>query len=79
MRAGVRPLGEVLSYGMVAGPDTCLLTQPSRSTLQALAKIGKQVSDVDLFEFNEAFATVGLGSMDDLGLTDDVVHRHMAV
>jgi acetyl-CoA C-acetyltransferase len=73
-RTGVRPLGEVLSYGMVAGPDTCLLTQPSRSTLQALGKIGKQVSDIDLFEFNEAFAAVALGSMDHLGLSDDVVN-----
>jgi acetyl-CoA C-acetyltransferase len=73
-RAGVTPLGEILSYGMVAGPDTCLLTQPSRSTVRALDKIGRKVSDVDLFEFNEAFAAVGLGSIDELGLPDDVVN-----
>jgi acetyl-CoA C-acetyltransferase len=73
-RAGVAPLGEVLSYGMVAGPDTCLLTQPSRATLKALARIGKGVGDVDLFEFNEAFAAVALGAMDELGITDEIVN-----
>jgi acetyl-CoA C-acetyltransferase len=73
-RFGVTPLGEVVSYGQVAGPDASLLTQPSRSTLQALDKAGKKVSDVDLFEFNEAFAAVGLASMDDLGITDEVTN-----
>ena len=37
-RHGVEPLGRVVSYGMVAGPDTCLMTQPSRSTRKALEK-----------------------------------------
>jgi acetyl-CoA C-acetyltransferase len=73
-RAGVAPLGEVVSYGMVAGPDTCLLTQPSRSTMKALDKVGVTLGSVDLFEFNEAFAAVGLGSMDELGLSADVVN-----
>jgi acetyl-CoA C-acetyltransferase len=71
-RNGVTPLGEVVSYGQVAGPDPSLLTQPSRSTNQALERAGMTVSDVDLFEFNEAFAAVGLASMDDLGITDEV-------
>ncbi|NNN15870.1 MAG: acetyl-CoA C-acetyltransferase [Acidimicrobiaceae bacterium] len=71
---GVDPLGEVLSYGQVAGPDASLLTQPSRSILSALSKIGKQVTDVDLFEMNEAFAAVALASMDDLGISDDIVN-----
>ena len=73
-RYGVVPLGEVVSYGMVAGPDTCLLTQPSRSTVKALDKGGLGVSDVDLFEFNEAFAAVALGSIDELSLPSDVVN-----
>ena len=71
---GVTPIGEVVSYGQVAGPDTSLLTQPSRSTKQALDRVGLSVADVDLFEFNEAFAAVGLASMDDLGLSEDVVN-----
>ncbi|MFP5327334.1 MAG: acetyl-CoA C-acetyltransferase [Acidimicrobiia bacterium] len=71
---GVQPLGEVVSYGQVAGPDPSLLTQPSRASVQALDRAGLKVSDVDLFEFNEAFAAVGLASMDDLGLTDENVN-----
>src|SRR5437764_4054857 len=71
---GVTPLGEVVSYGQVAGPDPSLLTQPSRSTKQALDNAGKKLSDVSLFEFNEAFAAVGLASMDELGLSDDIVN-----
>ena len=35
---------------------------------------GKALSDVDLFEINEAFAAVGIASMDDLGITDEVVN-----
>jgi acetyl-CoA C-acetyltransferase len=58
----------------VAGPDPSLLTQPSRAIFTALALAGKAVEDVDLFELNEAFAAVGLASMDDLGITDDVVN-----
>jgi acetyl-CoA C-acetyltransferase len=71
---GVTPLGEVVSYGQVAGPDTSLLTQPSRASKQALDKAGITVDDVDLWEFNEAFAAVGIASMADLGLADDVVN-----
>ncbi|MDA8048109.1 MAG: acetyl-CoA C-acetyltransferase [Actinomycetota bacterium] len=74
-RAGVAPLGTVVGYGMVAGPeDTCLMTQPSRSTIKALAKADLSVEDVSLFEFNEAFAAVALASIDDLGLSADVVN-----
>ncbi len=71
---GIAPLAELLSFGMVAGPDPSLLTQPSRSINKALGKAGLKVSDVDLFELNEAFAAVGLASMRDLGINDDVVN-----
>jgi acetyl-CoA C-acetyltransferase len=74
-RLEVEPLGTVVSYGMVAGPEnTCLMTQPSRSTLKALAKTDLAVKDISLFEFNEAFAAVSLASIDDLGLSADVVN-----
>jgi acetyl-CoA C-acetyltransferase len=73
-RRGVSPLGEVVSYGQVAGPDASLLTQPSRAINQALEKAGKSVSDLGLIEINEAFAAVGLASMDDLGITDENVN-----
>jgi acetyl-CoA C-acetyltransferase len=74
-RCGATPLGTVVSYGMVAGPDnTCLMTQPSRSSLKALSKVGLSVSDVSRFEFNEAFAAVALASIDDLGISSDIVN-----
>ena len=41
---------------MVAGPDTSLLTQPSRAIKRALEPIDKTVADLDLVELNEAFA-----------------------
>ncbi|MDQ1439673.1 MAG: acetyl-CoA C-acetyltransferase [Acidimicrobiaceae bacterium] len=69
---GVTPLGEFVSFGQVAGPDPSLLTQPSRASKQALDKAGIAVGDVDLFEFNEAFAAVGLASMADLGISDEI-------
>ncbi|MFM8847571.1 MAG: acetyl-CoA C-acetyltransferase [Actinomycetota bacterium] len=72
---GVKPLGRILSYGMVAGPDNAsLLTQPSRAILKALDKVGMKVGDVNLFELNEAFAAVGIAAMADLGISDDVVN-----
>jgi acetyl-CoA C-acetyltransferase len=72
---GVKPLGEVVSYGMVAGPDNAsLLHQPSRSILKALDRAGMKVGDVDLFELNEAFAAVGLASMKELGITDEITN-----
>jgi len=74
-RRGVKPLGEFVSYGMVAGPDNAsLLHQPSRSIMKALDRAGKKASDVDLFEINEAFAAVGIASMRELGISDDIVN-----
>jgi acetyl-CoA C-acetyltransferase len=71
---GATPLAELISYGMVAGPDPSLLHQPSRSIKRALETIDMNVKDVDLFELNEAFAAVGIASMKDLGVTDDIVN-----
>ena len=71
---GATPLAELIGYGMVAGPDASLLTQPSRSIKRALEANDLSVKDVDLFELNEAFAAVGIASMRDLGINDDVVN-----
>jgi acetyl-CoA C-acetyltransferase len=71
---GTKPLGEVIGYGQVAGPNASLLTQPSQAIQKALAKTGKQVGDLSLFELNEAFAAVGLASMDELGITDEITN-----
>ncbi len=73
-RLGTRPLGRILGYGQVAGPDTSLLSQPSHAAQVALERAGLGVGDVDLFEINEAFAAVALASMDDLSIPADVVN-----
>ena len=72
---GLNPLGQFVSYGMVAGPDSAsLLHQPSRAILAALGRAGLSLGDVDLFEINEAFAAVGIASMAELGISDEVVN-----
>jgi acetyl-CoA C-acetyltransferase len=71
---GVQPLAELIGYGMVAGPDASLLTQPSRAIKRALEQADLGVGDIDLFELNEAFAAVGIASMRDLGINDDIVN-----
>ena len=71
---GITPLGEVAGYGQVAGPDASLLTQPSRAIKAALEAAGVSQDQVGLYELNEAFAAVGLASMADLGISDDIVN-----
>ncbi len=74
-RRGVTPLGEFVGYGMVAGPDSAsLLHQPSGAITRALERSNMELGSVDLFEINEAFAAVGIASMRDLGISDDVVN-----
>jgi acetyl-CoA C-acetyltransferase len=71
---GVEPLCGLVSYGQVAGPDVSLLTQPSRAILDATKRGGLSVSDIDLFEINEAFAAVSAASIEDLGIDDGIVN-----
>jgi acetyl-CoA C-acetyltransferase len=74
-RRGVHPLGEFVAYGQVAGPDSVsLLHQPSQAIVAALERAGCSVADLDLFEINEAFAAVGLSSMEELGVSDEIVN-----
>jgi acetyl-CoA C-acetyltransferase len=68
---GLSPLGELIGYGQVAGPDPSLLHQPSHAMTVALDKAGVALGDVDVFEINEAFAAVGLASADDLGIPEE--------
>jgi acetyl-CoA C-acetyltransferase len=73
-RLGVTPLGRILGYGQVAGPDTSLLEQPANAIEKALKRANLSVGDLDLFELNEAFAAVGVASMAKLGTTDAVTN-----
>ena len=67
---GLTPIGELVSYGQVAGPDPSLLSQPSNAIAKAAARAGLDPKAMDLYEINEAFAAVGLASSDDLGLDE---------
>jgi acetyl-CoA C-acetyltransferase len=65
---GLEWLAEIGAHGMVAGPDSSLQMQPANATKKALEKDGLTVADLDLVEFNEAFAAVGIESMRALDL-----------
>jgi len=71
---GLPILAEIGHHGFVAGPDTSLQSQPANAIKAALAKEGLSPADVDLYEINEAFASVGIQSMRELGITSDVVN-----
>lgn len=71
---GLTWLAEIGAHGMVAGPDSTLQMQPARATARALDKEGITASDLDLVEFNEAFAAVGIQSTRELGLDPDKVN-----
>ena len=71
----VDPLGEIVSYGMVAGPDDASLNwQPANAIDRALSKTDLSVGDIDVFELNEAFAAVGISSARQLGVSLDQVN-----
>jgi acetyl-CoA C-acetyltransferase len=63
---GAPILAEIGAHGSVAGPDPSLLSQPSNAIRKALDRAGRSPADVDLYEINEAFASVALQSMRDL-------------
>jgi len=67
---GLEWLAEIGAHGMVAGPDSSLQLQPANATAAACAKEGIDPKDLDLVEFNEAFAAVGIESARNLGLDD---------
>jgi acetyl-CoA C-acetyltransferase len=71
---GLSWLAEIGAHGVVAGPDSTLQTQPSQAIAKACAREGIAPTDLDLVEINEAFASVGIKSMRDLGLDEDKVN-----
>ena len=71
---GLEWLAEIGAHGMVAGPDSTLQLQPANATQKACDKEGISPSDLDLVEFNEAFAAVGIASARALGIADEKVN-----
>ncbi|MCB1246466.1 MAG: acetyl-CoA C-acyltransferase [Acidimicrobiia bacterium] len=74
--AGMPVLAEILGYGQVAGPDATLHERPAEAVRLAAKRAAIDVSDIQLFEFNEAFASVALHSAALLGLDHDRVNVH---
>jgi acetyl-CoA C-acetyltransferase len=71
---GLEWIAEIGAHGQVAGPDSTLQLQPAAATAKALAKEGITADDLDLVEFNEAFAAVGIASARELGIPDEKVN-----
>jgi acetyl-CoA C-acetyltransferase len=71
---GLSWIAEIGAHGNVAGPDNSLQSQPANAIKDALRKEKLELADLDLIEINEAFAAVGLQSMKELGVSDDLVN-----
>jgi acetyl-CoA C-acetyltransferase len=71
---GLKPLAFIKSYADAAQEPKWFTTSPSKALPKALDKAGIAISDVEYFEFNEAFAVVGLANSKILGLDNDKVN-----
>ncbi len=71
---GLTPLAYIKGYADAAQEPKWFTTAPSKALPKAIAKAGIDIKDVDYFEFNEAFAVVGLANMKILGLNDSNVN-----
>ena len=65
---GLKPLARIVSYADAAQAPEWFTTSPSKAIPIALKKAGLEISDIDFFEFNEAFSVVGLANNKILGL-----------
>jgi acetyl-CoA C-acetyltransferase len=71
---GQAPRGRVVAAAVSGADPTIMLTGPAPAARKALAKAGLEVSDIDLFEMNEAFAAAVLHFMKDLGVPHEKVN-----
>lgn len=71
---GLKPLAKIVSYADAAQEPEWFTTAPSKALPIALEKAGLQLSDIDYFEFNEAFSVVGLANNKILGLDSSKVN-----
>ena len=71
---GLTPLAYIKSYADAAQEPKWFTTAPAKALPKALDKAGLKVADVDFFEFNEAFAVVGLANAQILGLDNDKIN-----
>jgi len=71
---GREPLARVLAYGQVADDFPYLARTPAKAAQAALQKLGRSAEDIDLWEINEAFASVALNSLRMLGVDEERVN-----
>lgn len=74
--AGLPIVAEIVSYGQVAGPDATLHERPAEAIKVALKRSDLSIDDIDLFEINEAFASVAMHSAGMLDIDRDKVNIH---
>jgi acetyl-CoA C-acetyltransferase len=71
---GLKPLAKIVSYADAAQAPEWFTTAPSKALPIALKKANLQLSDIDFFEFNEAFSVVALANNKELGLDESKVN-----
>lgn len=73
-KLGVKPLAKIVSYADANQAPVWFTTTPSLAIPKALQKAGLSMSDIDLFEINEAFSVVALANMQILGIAHDKIN-----
>ena len=68
-KAGLRPRARIRSMAVTGSEPTIMLTGPTPACQKALNKLGMTAGDIDLWEINEAFATVPMKTAKDLGIS----------
>lgn len=71
---GLKPLAYIKAYADAEQEPKWFTTAPAKALPKALAKAGLSVSDVDFFEFNEAFSVVGLANCQILNIDGNKVN-----
>jgi acetyl-CoA C-acetyltransferase len=71
---GLKPIARIVSQGSFAQEPEWFTTSPSAAAKKALEKAGMTVSQIDLFEVNEAFAVVAMAFIKDLDLDRNKVN-----
>ena len=71
---GLTPRARIIATAVSGADPTIMLTGPAPASRKALAKAGLEVSDIDLFEINEAFAAVAMRFMRDLGIDSEITN-----
>ena len=71
---GMKPRARIISTAVVGSEPTIMLTGPGPAARKALRVAGMDVTDIDLFEVNEAFASVVMRFIDEMGISEDIVN-----